>query len=91
MSVGQPEGVTLGEISRTLHALQEEIRALRGEHVRRDLYDAHRQATAAEIAQIRTELDRRDDDRTQTRRMVYGVGLAAALSLATQLITALAR
>lgn len=51
--------VTLGEIVRSLQSLQEEIRALRGEHVRRDLYDAHRATMEANLARI-DERDRQE-------------------------------
>lgn len=85
---GDPTDVSLGEVGRALHALQEEIRALRGEHVRRDLYDAHRQATDEKLDRLRSELTDRDARADADRRMVRGALIAAALTLAVQLVMA---
>lgn len=52
------EEVTPGEIVRTLRGLQEEIRALRGEHVRRDLYEAHKAQMEAEVGRVRDQCAR---------------------------------
>lgn len=71
------DDVTPGEIVRTLRGLQDDIRALRGEHVRRDLYEAHRAALEAEmarlaeqhradVARIEAVADQRDRDRAAT-------------------------
>jgi serine phosphatase RsbU (regulator of sigma subunit) len=94
------EDVTPGEIVRTLRGLQEEIRALRGEHVRRDLYAAERAAQAAEIARIdercRADLARlerevatREQERVTMRRGVTLAVLAAGLALLGQIVAVL--
>jgi hypothetical protein len=88
--------VTSGEIVRTLRGLQDEIRALRGEHVRRDLYEAQRAAQGAELARIderlKTDIARveaaalaRELEQRQARRQVLvalaGAGVAILLEL----------
>ncbi len=91
------EDVSNGEIVRTLRSLQEEIRALRGEHVRRDLYEAHKAATDAELARIdqrcRADLDRlerevdaRERDRATMRRQMAYIAVAALLGLVANLV-----
>lgn len=92
------EDVTLGEIVRTLADLREEIRALRGEHVRRDLYEAHRAAVAADIERLTREIDRLEKEialqEQQRSNRGWAVNLAvigAGLSLLTQFIVLLAR
>jgi len=97
VTVPQPGDVTFGEIVRSLQALQEEIRALRGEHVRRDLYEAHRLAMAAEVTRIderdqrETErlnerFDRQEESRNASRKQVLGALVTAVLSLAVNVI-----
>lgn len=91
------ETVTLGEIGRRLVDLAQEVRALRAEHVRRDLYDAHRAATEAaissldrrhesEMTQLRETLADRERERQSMKRLVMAAVLAAGLSLLTQLL-----
>jgi len=83
------EDVTPGEIVRTLRGLQDEIRALRGEHVRRDLYEAHRATTTAELARLENEMNARERDRAAMRRQVTIAAVGAGLALLVQLITLL--
>lgn len=89
--------VTLGEIVRTLQALQEDIRALRGEHVRRDLYEAHRMAMTAEVQRIderdqretdrlNERFDRQESDRSSSRKQVVGAFITAGLALIADFI-----
>jgi len=92
------DGVTHGEIVRGLRELREEIRALRGEHVRRDLYDAHRATVGADVSrlevrleQVNARLDDAEGDRATFRRSLTLVGLTAALSLLVQLVLVLIR
>jgi hypothetical protein len=61
-------GVTLGEIVRALGDLREEIRALRSEHVRRDLYEAHRAETQAEMRRLESQIQQRDEERAREVR-----------------------
>lgn len=91
------DDVTNGEIVRTLRGLQDEIRALRGEHVRRDLYDAHRTAMEAELTRIATQcrtdteklearLELADSEKAATRRQMWIAAWAAGLSFLGTLI-----
>lgn len=80
------EDVGPGEIVRTLRGLQEEIRALRGEHVRRDLYEAHRAATASELARLEQTVAAREQDRTTMRRQATLAVLGAGLALLGQFV-----
>lgn len=94
-------GVTLGEIVRTLNDVREEIRALRSEHVRRDLYEAHRATVAAEMARIertcadetaelRREIQHDREGRDGLRRAVTVAVIACAVSFVLSLILNLA-
>lgn len=84
--------VTLGEIVRTLQGLQEDIRALRGEHVRRDLYEAHRTAMEASVARVgadcnrsterlQARLDASEQDRANAKRQLNLTLISAGVSL----------
>lgn len=93
MSIDEP---TLGEIGRGVNDLKAEIRLLRGELVRSDVYDAHRrtddlriQAVDARIKAVETELDGIQQNGAAMRRLVYAALLAAVGSAAVQAITAL--
>jgi len=97
MTQPSPADVTFGEIVRTLEALRGEISALRGEHVRRDLYDAHRATMEANLARI-DERDRaetaklterfevQERDRLTWRRQVNLSMAVAAVSLLTTVL-----
>lgn len=80
------DDVTPGEIVRTLRGLQDEIRALRGEHVRRDLYEAHRAATAAEVARIEERCNARETEQRQARRQVFAALGTAGVAILLELI-----
>lgn len=91
------EDVSPGEIVRTLRGLQEEIRALRGEHVRRDLYEAHRATMEAELARVdercKTDVARleqaaavREQDKATMRRQVTLAAIGAGLALLAQFV-----
>lgn len=88
---GDVQDVTLGEIVRSLTDLREELRALRGEHVRRDLYEAHRATVAAELARIERKVDVDADGRSTTRRMATVAVLSAVLTLGVNLVLVLVR
>jgi hypothetical protein len=85
------DGMTLGEVARALADLRDEIRALRGEHVRRDLYEAHRAAMEAEVARLRQVVEGDRLDRAALRRSVVLAVSGAALSLLVQLVVTLVR
>ena len=92
------EDFTLGEIVRSLKDVREELRALRGEHVRRDLYEAHRAAVAADIERLTKEDDRLDkviaahegEHSTRSWQLLVAF-IMAGLSLLVQLIVLIAR
>lgn len=71
---------TPGEILRGLTEIREELRALRSDLVRRDVYDAHRAEMDRRVQQI-------EEDRTALRRTVYGAILVAVLSVIVQIVT----
>lgn len=81
------------EISRRFDDILAELRLLRQELVRRDVYEAERRADAAEVATLRGDvsaLERRlaesDEARAGTRRSASVAVLAALLSLGVQLL-----
>ncbi len=80
------DDVSLGEIVRGLADVRDEIRALRTEVVRRDIYEAHRMATQSELARLRSEIDGWTRDRTQTRRQALIAIYTAGLTLVLQLV-----
>lgn len=81
--------VTMGEIGRALSEIREEVRALRSDLVRRDVYEAHRAATSADIVRIDTVLARQAEERTATRRGITLAVLAGVISLLVQVVTLL--
>lgn len=83
--------VTLGEIVRSLTDLREEIRALRGEHVRRDLYEAHRAEIGATLGRLEDQLRARDEERTMWRRQITLAVVSAGLSMLVTLVVAVVR
>jgi len=85
------DDVTPGEIVRTLRGLQEEIRALRGEHVRRDLYEAHRATVAADISRIDEAVKQTERDRKNRGWAINLALIGAGLSLLVQFIVLLAK
>lgn len=94
----EPNGVTLSELGRMMNDVKEELRALRGEHVRRDLYDAHRASVAADIdrqrediARVERKVDQAEADKATTRRALLGTGVGAGLSLLASLILLLVK
>lgn len=102
MSMPATDDVTNGEIVRTLRGLQDEIRALRGEHVRRDLYEAHRAAMEAELTRIATQcrtdteklearLKMADQEKATTRRQMWIAAWGAGLSFLGTLILFISR
>lgn len=91
------DDVTPGEIVRTLRGLQDEIRALRGEHVRRDLYEAHRASVAADLARldktveqiekdVTARFDRQEQEKKSKSLVVYSALVVAGIGLLIQFI-----
>ena len=91
--VTAPGEPTLGEIGRTLADVKEDIRALRGELVHREVYAAdlrltevRQTATDTRIAALEARLMAADEERKGLRRMVLGAALTAGLAVLAQLI-----
>lgn len=80
---------SLGEIGRGVADLKNDLRALRGELVRADVYQANRATDEIRIKAVEAELVQMKSDRAAMRRLVYTALLAAAGSTAVQVITAL--
>lgn len=78
------------EMARQLGHLADEIRELRRELVRSDVYEAHRQADRAEVDVVRSQVQQISEERRQMRMMVVTALLGAGLSIAAQVITSLA-
>jgi len=79
---------SLGEVVRLVGDLKLDLRGLRGELVRRDVYEAHLAANDLRLKAIENDLQRAADERSATRRLVIGAVLMAAGSAATQVIAA---
>lgn len=85
--------VTLGEIDRRLRDMREdvsdkladlvtEIRSLRAELVRRDVYDANRITDQQRIFAAETDIEDIKKERTSMRRLVYSAVFSAIVGLA---------
>lgn len=85
--------VTLGEIDRRLRDMREdvseklsdlatEIRSLRTELVRRDVYDANRITDQQRIYTVENRIDGIDKERNTMRRLVYSAVFSAIVGLA---------
>lgn len=77
---------TLGEIGRNLYDMREDLRALRGELVHKDVYYAERRTLEDSIRSVETQLAVTREDRKTLHRMVIGALLAAGLSILVNLI-----
>lgn len=84
----EDDGVTLGEIGRRLADLQADVRALRGEVVRADVYAANRARDEDRFRALETNVTAIQEDRNTTRRLVYAAMLTAAGGFVVQLVTA---
>jgi hypothetical protein len=81
------EPMTLGEIGRRINDLFAEVRGLRAELVRADVYTANRAADEARFKVIEAEQVTQRSDRTAMRRLVYGAFLSAAGSIVILILT----
>ena len=77
------EDVTLGEIDRRLRDLTEEIRGLRTELVRRDVYDANRITDGQRLFALEQKVMDAESERRVMRRLVYGGVMTAVAGFAT--------
>lgn len=79
-----PDEPTLGEIGRGVSELKAELRSLRGELVRRDVYETQRQADADKVRAVELALAQIQDNATQMRRLVYGAIFTAGAGVIFQ-------
>lgn len=79
---------TLGEIGRGVGNLQAEIRLLRGELVRADVYAADRRVDEVRITAVEVALREIREAAAAMRRLVYGALLTAAFGAAIQIAVA---
>ena len=70
--------MTLGEIGRRLTDLVSEVRALRSEVIRRDVYDADRRTDDRRISAVEARHAQDEAERGSLRRLVYGALLSTA-------------
>jgi len=83
-----PDDITLGEIGRRLADLQADVRLLRGEVVRHDVYAANQARDEVRLRAIETDIAAIQEDRNSTRRLVYAALTTAAGGFVVQLVTA---
>lgn len=80
--------ITLGEIGRRLSDVQQELRLLRGEVVRSDVYAAHRARDEDRFRAIEADIAAIQEDRNSTRRLVYAALATAGGGFVVQLVVA---
>lgn len=80
---------TLGEIGRQIFDVKEDIRALRGDLVSKDVYHADQRLIDSRIGAIETALAVSREDRRSLHRMVLGAITAAGLALIVNLVSPL--
>lgn len=78
---------TLGEIGRGVADIKAELRSLRLELVRRDVYDANRQTDELKVRAIEADLKQIQDDRTAMRRLLYASLATGVISIGVWVIT----
>jgi hypothetical protein len=81
------EAVTLGEIGRLVSDVRSEVRALRGDVVRKDVYDAEQRTADVRIRAVEAQIKAIQDGGTAMRRLVYAALLTAGGGAVVQLVT----
>lgn len=81
---------TLGEIFRGVADLKADVRAVRTEMLRSDVYAANRLGDEARIRAIEADLQQIRDERNATRKLLYGALATAAGSLVVNAVSAFA-
>lgn len=81
-----PDQPTLGEIARTLYDVRQDIRAMRNEHVRADVYAVDRAGLVERLKDLDRDLAAQLATRAADRRLVAGSLLAAGLSIVVQFV-----
>lgn len=82
------DDVTLGEIGRRLADLHNDLRELRSEVVRADVYAAHQAREEVRTRKIEADVAALQEARTSTARMLWGAIGVAASSFLVQLLVA---
>lgn len=78
------EEPTLGEIGRGVQELKAELRAMRGELVRSDVYAANRMADELRVRALEQDLTQMAADRQAMRRLVLGAVVTSVGALIVQ-------
>lgn len=81
-----PDAPTLGEIARTLYDVRQDLRAMRGEHVRADVYAVAHRALQEKVSELQRDLEAMSEARRSYQRMAAGALIAAGGSLLVQFV-----
>lgn len=81
---------TIGEVFRVMSDMKQDVRSVRLEMLRADVYTANRLGDEARIRAIESDLDEFRKTRDATRRLMVGAMLTGGVSLLVQAIVALA-
>lgn len=82
------DDVTLQEINRTLADFRHEVRNSLSQLVRADVYRAEQSALDSRLGALEKANERDDQDRTESRRLVYGALVTAVASAIVSLVLA---
>jgi hypothetical protein len=75
---------TLGEIARILSDVRQDLRALRAEHVRADVYAVAQRALEDKMSELRRDLEAMQESRRAYQRLAAGALLTAVGSVVVQ-------
>jgi hypothetical protein len=78
--------VTLGELGRMLVDLKADVRSLRGEYLRADVYSANQAVLEVRLRAVEASLAAMHEGRTAMTRLVYSALVMGIGSLVVQLI-----
>lgn len=81
MSTSTPGFVSNEVLAAKLDMLTDEVRELRRELVRRDVYEEQRKADLTRVSTLEARLAERDGERRQAKWALVGAALALAVSL----------
>lgn len=81
---------TLGEVFRAVADVKVDVRAVRAEMLRTDVYTANRLGDEARIRAIEADVQQIREERNATRKLLYGAMAAAGGSLIVNAISAFA-
>lgn len=86
MTVGADDAPTLGEIARMIFQVRQDLREMRGEHVRADVYAVAHKALEDRVAELARDLEALQESRRSYQRMAAGALIAAGGSLLVQFV-----